>query len=142
MALLKGTKKIDGDVVEKEVWYAVRSKNRGIKNWSMVTDEGLVLLAQLDLTKHEYRLMLFLMSQTDFSTNCCYITQSFMGEQLSIAQSNISKTLKSLESKGLIFREQTSRGRSIRINAVIAWRGTADKEYTNSFLKDSEYLSC
>lgn len=139
MALLKGYKKIEGDTEEKEVWYAVPVRSKLRKGFSLIMDEGLILLAQFDLTKHEYRLILFLISQIDFS-NCCYITQSFMGQELSIAQSNISKTLKALESRGLIFRENTNRGKSIRINSVIAWRGKTDREYTDRFLSDSGHL--
>jgi hypothetical protein len=137
MTLLKGTKKIQGDTEEKEVWYAVPRKSKLRKGFSLIMDEGLVYLAELDLTRHEYRLMLFLISQMNFD-NYCHITQSFMSKKLSIAQSNISKTLKLLESRKLIYKESTDRGRSIRINCFIAWRGRTDREYMNRFSVDSE----
>jgi DNA-binding MarR family transcriptional regulator len=139
MAVLKGKTRLVGDIEEKNVWYVIQRRSKLRKGFSLIMDDGLIILSQLDLTRHEYRLMLFLISQIEFD-NCCYITQSFMSEKLSIAQSNISKTLKLLESRNLIFRESTNKGKSIRVSSVIAWRGKTDSEYTNRFAADSKCL--
>jgi DNA-binding MarR family transcriptional regulator len=139
MAILKGTAKLNGSPEEKEVWYVIQRRSKLREGFSLAMDDGLIILSQLDLTRHEYRVMLFLISQMDFD-NYCLMTQSFMSEKLSIAQSNISKTLKSLESKKLIFRELTDRGKVIRVSAVIAWRGKADTKFLDQFAIDSKQI--
>jgi DNA-binding MarR family transcriptional regulator len=139
MGAIKGVTILEGETEEKEVWFVVNRRSKLRKGFSLMMDEGLVILSMLDLTRHEYRLILFLISEMEFD-NCCYKTQAFMSEKLSIAQSNISKTLKLLESKGLIFREATNKGKTVRISAVLAWRGKTDKEFSNRFAIDSENI--
>jgi DNA-binding transcriptional ArsR family regulator len=55
-------------------------------------------------------------------------------------QPNISKTLKLLESKGLIFKEKDSKGNVIRVSSCIAWRGRTGKLYRERFAIDSEFF--
>jgi DNA-binding MarR family transcriptional regulator len=140
MSVLKGKYKLQCDKEEHEFLLLSRKKPKLNDHYSQCTDEALVHLSKLDLTRYEYRVILFLISQMNFG-NYCYKTQSYISKELNIAQPNVSKTLKSLIDKGLIFKETTDEGKAIRVSAVLAWKGTGDNEYIKRFHSDSEKIN-
>ena len=139
MVIRQGKATLLGDVDERDLYVVLLRRSKLKKDFFLAMGEGIMFLYNLDLTKHEYRVILFLLSHMEFD-NFCYNTQAYMADKLKVAQPDISKTLKSLELKGLIFRERTERGKVIRVSAVIAWRGRTGKEFEKRYAMDSEHI--
>jgi DNA-binding MarR family transcriptional regulator len=139
MTIRQGKATLIGDVDERDLYVVLLRRSKLKKDFFLAMGDGIMFLYSLDLTKHEYRVMLFLLSHMEFD-NFCYNTQVYIADKLKVAQPDISKTLKSLELKGLIFREKTDRGKVIRVSAVIAWRGRTGKEFEKRYAMDSEHI--
>jgi len=139
MAVRQGKATLIGEVDERDLYVVLLRRSKLKKDFFLGMGDGCMYLATLDLTKHEYRLILFLLASMEFD-NFYYGTQAYIASELNLAQSDISKTLKSLESQGLIFRERTSRGKVTRISAVLGWRGRAGKEFEKRYAMDSEHI--
>jgi DNA-binding MarR family transcriptional regulator len=139
MAIRQGKATLIGDVDERDLYVVLLRRSKLKKDFFLAMGDGIMFLYKLDLTKHEYRVMLFLLSHMEFD-NFCYNTQAYIADKLKVAQPDISKTLKSLESKGLIFKERTDKGKVIRVSAVIAWRGRTGKEFEKRYAMDSEHI--
>jgi MarR family len=122
-----------------EVVVKLRSNERFRKNFFIGMSEGYMLLSQLDLTASQLKILLLLISQMEYQ-NMCYITQSFITKITGISQPNVSKHISKMIKMGLIFKESTSRGNALRINAVISWKGTRNRVYKEKFAIDSECL--
>lgn len=140
MVVRQGKATLIGEVDERDLYVVLLRRSKLKKDFFLAMGDGIMFLYNLDLTKHEYRVMLFLLSHMEFD-NFCYNTQAYIADKLNLAQPDISKTLKSLESKGLIFRERTDRGRVTRVSAVIAWRGRTGKEFDKRYAMDSEHIA-
>lgn len=136
---IKGKAVLYGESEERELTVLLTRGRKRRKDFFIGENRGFIMLHLLDLTRHEYRVIFYLLGNMEYG-NYCYLTQSAMSEELGIAQPNISKTIKSLQSKGLLFKEKTNKGNAIRLNACIAWRGRDDKEYYRRYAIDSEYL--
>jgi DNA-binding MarR family transcriptional regulator len=123
----------------RETTVKLKSNERFKKNFFIGMSEGYMLLAQLDLTASQLKVLLLLISQMEYE-NMCYVTQSFINKITGISQPNISKHINKMIKMGLIFKECTPRGNALRINAVITWKGTRNKVYKERFAIDSECL--
>lgn len=139
MDTIKGYIQVNEENDPRPLILFAHKRSRLSGGFSLLFDDGNMILSQLDLTKHEYRIILFLLSIMEFK-NYVYVTQIFIAESLRIKQPDVSKSLKSLEAYGLIFREKTNRGKAIRVSAVIGWRGQANSEFNQRFSADSEHI--
>jgi DNA-binding MarR family transcriptional regulator len=123
----------------KETTVRLRSNERFTKNFFIGMSEGYMLLAQLDLTGSQLKVLLLLISQMEYQ-NICYVTQSFITKITGISQPNVSKHINKMIQMGLIFKESTPKGNALRINAVISWKGTRNNVYKERFMLDSQCL--
>ena len=85
------------------------------------------LVLKADLSKNGYRLLLFLMAETEFEKE---INATFYGiaKELGINQSNATVAMKELESIGIVIRNVQLR--TFRLNYELAYKGNA-KNYKN-----------
>jgi DNA-binding MarR family transcriptional regulator len=135
-----GRGKIVGELEDRSLIVLNPRRSKLRKDFFLAMDDGFMILCDLDLTKHEYRTILFILGDMNFE-NYFYGTQTYIAEKLKIAQPDVSKTLKLLESKGLIFKENVNGRRSIRVSAVVAWKGKANAEFSRRFAIDSEHIA-
>lgn len=134
-----GSARLLGDKEDRDIILCRRRTSKLRKDFCLAMDDGIMILYKMDLTKHEYKVMLFLIANMEFE-NYAYLTQTHIAENLKIKQPDVSKALKVLESNGLVFREKTNRGKVIRVSSVIAWRGRPDSNFNRRFSMDSEHL--
>ena len=83
-------------------------------------------------------ILLIIISEIEYE-NICYISQSYIAEQLGISQPNVSKNIKVLADHNLIFKENTKKGKALRVNCRIAWKGNKSSAFNIAFAKDSEH---
>lgn len=99
-------------------------------------NEGLNMLAEMDLTKTEYRVMLKLMALCRYE-NVVLVTQAAIADELNIQQPHVSKAIKSLEEQQLIFRSKLDGRRCIRISDRLGWKGKKGEGYRR-FLEEQD----
>jgi DNA-binding MarR family transcriptional regulator len=139
MEIKVGSARLFGDKEDRDIILCRRRTSKLRKDFCLAMDDGIMMLYKMNLTKHEYRVMLFLIANMEFE-NYIYLTQIYIAENLKIKQPDVSKALKVLESNGLIFKEKMDRGKVIRVSSVIAWRGRPDSKFNQRFSMDSEHL--
>ena len=74
MVIRQGKATLLGDVDERDLYVVLLRRSKLKKDFFLAMGEGIMFLYNLDLTKHEYRVILFLLSHMEFD-NFCYNTQ-------------------------------------------------------------------
>ena len=93
------------------------------EDYIMVFQESVrSLLENVRLTNEEFRVFFYLLSITDFE-NWILMSQSEIGQRLGMKRPNVSRALKRLEEKGLIYSERKGRNNVYKLNPLIAWKG-------------------
>jgi DNA-binding MarR family transcriptional regulator len=126
--------KIEGNVLIRD-----NPTERFRKNFNIGMEDGDMLLAQLELTASQYKILHLLFSQMEYG-NLCYVTQSFISKVTGISQPNVSKHISKMVKLGLIIRENTERGHALRINSFLRWKGKRNADYKKLIAKDMELL--
>ena len=125
--------------ISESVLVFINPKLKFKESFCRAWEDGFMILTKMGLTASQYTILLIFIAQMEYE-NFCYITQSYISEQTGIAQPNVSKNINAMAKVGLLFKEDTKRGKSIRVSSVIAWKGTKNKAFREAFAKDSEAL--
>lgn len=102
-------------------------------------EDGLMLLTKMGLTASQYTILFVIIANMEYE-NYSYVTQSFISKETGIAQPNVSKNINDMVKLGLLFKENTKRGKAIKVSSVIAWKGVKNAAFKGSFAHDSELL--
>lgn len=124
--------------ISKDVLVRINPKSKFKDSFCLTWTEGCMVLAKLGLTAAQHNILLIIISEIEYE-NICYISQSYIAEQLGISQPNVSKNIKVLADHNLIFKENTKKGKALRVNCRIAWKGNKSSAFNIAFAKDSEH---
>lgn len=106
----------------------------------LTMEDTLQIVATLNLSNTEYRVLLALLANLDYG-NFIRKKQSIIASKTNIKPSNFSKALQKLKALGLVFVEDTDEGRLLRVSSALAWKGHANREFEAIYHKDSTRLS-
>ena len=141
MAILRRTSVIDGKLVIEEIddpnLVTVRKKEKMKGGDFIVVFQKAIkeLVLKADLSKNGYRLLLFLMAETEFEKE---INATYgIAKELGINQSNATVAMKELESIGIVIRNVQLR--TFRLNYELAYKGNA-KNYKKLQFNDPVFL--
>jgi hypothetical protein len=142
MAILRRTSVIDGKLVIEEIddpnLVTVRKKEKMKGGDFIVVFQKAIkeLVLKADLSKNGYRLLLFLMAETEFVRES-NATLYGIAKELGINQSNATVAMKELESIGIVIRNVQLR--TFRLNYELAYKGNA-KNYKKLQFNDPVFL--
>ena len=142
MAILRRTSVIDGKLVIEEIddpnLVTVRKKEKMKGGDFIVVFQKAIkeLVLKADLSKNGYRLLLFLMAETEFEKEI-NATLYGIAKELGINQSNATVAMKELESIGIVIRNVQLR--TFRLNYELAYKGNA-KNYKKLQFNDPVFL--
>ncbi len=142
MAILRRTSVIDGKLVIEEIddpnLVTVRKKEKMKGGDFIVVFQKAIkeLVLKADLSKNGYRLLLFLMAETEFEKEI-NATLYGIAKELGINQSNATIAMKELESIGIVIRNVQLR--TFRLNYELAYKGNA-KNYKKLQFNDPVFL--
>lgn len=142
MAILRRTSVIDGKLVIEEIddpnLVTIRKKDKMKGGDFIVVFQKAIkeLVLKADLSKNGYRLLLFLMAETEFEKEI-NATLYGIAKELGINQSNATVAMKELESIGIVIRNVQLR--AFRLNYELAYKGNA-KNYKKLQFKDPVFL--
>ena len=142
MAILRRTSLIDGKLVIEEIddpnLVTVRKKEKMKGGDFIVVFQKAIkeLVLKADLSKNGYRLLLFLMAETEFEKEI-NATLYGIAKELGINQSNATVAMKELESIGIVIRNVQLR--TFRLNYELAYKGNA-KNYKKLQFNDPVFL--
>ena len=131
MAILRRTSVIDGKLVIEEIddpnLVTVRKKEKMKGGDFIVVFQKAIkeLVLKADLSKNGYRLLLFLMAETEFEKEI-NATLYGIAKELGINQSNATVAMKELESIGIVIRNVQLR--TFRLNYELAYKGNAKND--------------
>lgn len=120
-----GTIDLDtGEVFEEGIAVWVGKKVRVNERFFMVFQDALESLAvDRELTEEPRRILLFMFSRLDFE-NFIQLEQSEISSKLSIARPHVSRAIKLLIDKQILFRgPKIGRSSSFRLNPHYGWKG-------------------
>lgn len=120
-----GTIDLDtGEVFEEGVAVWVGKKVRVTERFFMVFQDALESLAvDRELTEEPRRVLLFMFSRLDFE-NFIQLEQAEISSKLGIARPNVSRAIKLLVDKKILFRgPKIGRSSSFRLNPHYGWKG-------------------
>ncbi len=142
MAILRRASVIDGKLVIEEIddpnLVTVRKKEKMKGGDFIVVFQKAIkeLVLKADLSKNGYRLLLFLMAETEFEKEI-NATLYGIAKELGINQSNATVAMKELESIGIVIRNVQLR--TFRLNYELAYKGNA-KNYKKLQFNDPVFL--
>ena len=94
---------------------------------------GFNALSEMDLSKEQYRILMYLFSRLDFD-NYLKVTQKDISEKLGLHKSNVSKAIKRLVELDIIsVGPMAGHSKTYRLNPRIAHRGA--KNYQNTLVE-------
>ena len=103
-------------------YFPLKSKNLG-RDWVAMYQSALKTLAKWNLPNEQYRVMLELLSETDFD-NYIRISQSQLAEELDMKQSSVARAIKALKEKNVIVEgPRAGLNKTYRLNPYIAHKG-------------------
>ncbi|MBR5914131.1 MAG: GIY-YIG nuclease family protein [Selenomonadaceae bacterium] len=106
-----------------------------ITGWIDLYPKAISEIADANLSKHEYRVFLKLLSKLDFD-NYLTISQTEFAQELSIPQPHISKAIKGLCERDIIIEgPRIGLNKSYRLNPYIAHKGSERKQTIIDFEK-------
>ena len=120
-----GTIDLDtGEVLEEGVAVWVGRKVRVTERWFMAFQDALIELSKdRDLTGENWRVLVHLFGRLDFE-NFIQIKQSEIADELGMAKTHVSRSIKALVDKQIIFRgPKIGRSSSFRLNPHFGWKG-------------------
>ena len=105
------------------VWVGKKNNPYG-KGWIVSSQEALEELAEdRDLTGETLRIFLLLSARLDFE-NWIQISQKEIADRLSMKKQNVSRSIKMLESKGIILKAKANgKNNAYRLNPHYGWKG-------------------
>lgn len=142
MAILRRTSVIDGKLVIEEIedpnLVTVRKKDKMKGGEFIVVFQEAIkkLVLDADLGKNEYRILLYLMAETEFEREI-NDTLYNIAKNINLDQSNATKAMQKLESIGIVVRNVQLR--TFRLNYELAYKGAA-KNYKKLQFKDPVFL--
>lgn len=108
------------------------------KDWLAVYQSALKTLAKWDLPGEQYRIMLELLSETDFD-NYIRISQKDLASELNMHQANVARAIKGLKDKNIIIEgPRAGLNKTYRLNPYIAHKG---KNRNNTILDFTDALA-
>jgi DNA-binding MarR family transcriptional regulator len=142
MAIIRRTSVIDGKLVIEEIddpnLITVRKKDKMKGGDFIVVFQKAIknLVLNADLSKLGYRILLYLMAETEFEKE---INRTLYGiaKELGVKQSNASIAMKELEGIGIVIRNIQLR--TFRLNYELAYKGQA-KNYKKLQFNDPIFL--
>jgi DNA-binding MarR family transcriptional regulator len=118
------------------VFYKIDNK-RFKGNFSLIQEDGMFFLARCGLTGSDFRVLFVILANLEYG-NLCYITQAYIAEVLNVKQPHVNTSIKKLTEKAILFKEDTKRGKCLRVNFAIVSKGRySDKEFDQMYLRDS-----
>lgn len=113
-----------GEIFEDGVAVWVGLKPKISERWYMTFQDSLEALAtDKDLTLEHHRVLQILMSRLDFQ-NFIQIPQSEISSKLDMDKAKVSKAIKLLVDKKILFRgPKIGRSSSFRLNPHFGWKG-------------------
>lgn len=103
-------------------YFPIKEKNLG-KDWVAMYQIALKTLAKWNLPTEQYRVMLELLSETDFD-NYIRVSQSKLAEELDMQQSNVARAIKGLKERNIIVEgPRAGLNKTYRLNPYIAYKG-------------------
>ena len=113
-----------GELLEGMLVYCGIKHNPYSGGWIMNSQDDLNILAEdKDLTKHSLRVFLKMCAKLDFE-NWIQISQTDICNELDINKGNVSKAIKLLVSKGVLFQgPKVGRSFAYRLNPNYGWKG-------------------
>jgi len=119
----------------------IQPRRSGLRrDFFLAMQTGFTELARFNLTTHQYRIVIYLLSKMEYN-NIFRGSQASIANALGMKQPHVSKAIKELASKGIVFKEKDDTGRYVRVNAVIAWKGdTVGHEFRDRFDQDAGML--
>ena len=104
-------------------YFPIKDKNLG-RDWIAMYQSALKTLAKWNLPSEQYRVMLELLSETDFD-NYIRISQTKLAEELNMQQSHVSRAIKKLKELNIIVEgPRAGLNKTYRLNPYIAHKGT------------------
>jgi len=124
----------DGNIMG---YFPLKQKSLG-KDWLAVYQSALKTLAKWDLPGEQYRIMLELLSETDFD-NYIRISQKDLANELNMHQANVARAIKGLKDKNIIIEgPRAGLNKTYRLNPYIAHKG---KNRNNTILDFTDALA-
>lgn len=113
-----------GEVLQDGVAVYVGAKIKWRENWFMGIQEAFIALAKdKEITGRPRRVLDYLFGKLGFENYIC-ITQQEVSEELGIAKTHISASIKILMDKGIILKgPKLGRTTAYRLNSEYGWRG-------------------
>ena len=101
-----------------------RKRNPYGKGWVMNSQEALEIIAKdKDIKGETYRVLFFICARLDFE-NWVQLSVTEIGKELGMHQPDVSKAMKVLEKKEIIFRgPKVGRSYAFRLNPDYGWKG-------------------
>lgn len=113
-----------GEVIEGGLRVYIGSKLKWRENWFMGIQEAFIALAKDKQIRGRTRSVLdYLFGKLGFENYIC-ITQQEISDELGIAKTNVSSSIKTLTNKGIILKgPKLGRTITYRLNSGYGWRG-------------------
>ena len=104
--------------------------------------DGFMIIAQLDLGRHEYRVLLALIAVMDFANEINH-SQKYIADELGMKPAYVSKAISKLKLKGLVIAINKDGKKSMRVSSVITWKGQTNSatKYGHEFREAYEHDS-
>lgn len=111
-----------GEKVEGITVLVPKKRNPYGKGWFMGSQEALQELAKdRDLTGETFRVFLLICGKLDFE-NWIQISQVEIAQELNLKKPNVSRSMKMLESKGIVLKEKRGNSHAYRLNPDYGWK--------------------
>lgn len=143
MAILRRTSVIDGKLVVEEIedptliTVKKRDKMKGGDFVFVFQKAILEVLNNGNLSKNEYKILLYLIAKTEFEKEINTTLYS-IAKELKLDQSNAGKAMRKLESINIVIRNKSLK--TFRLNYEIGFKGSP-KNYKKLQFKDKPLLS-
>lgn len=121
----------------EKILVIIHPKSKFKEGFCISWEKGFMLLAKMGLTGSEYNILLIIIAQMEYE-NICYVTQSYLSKETGISQPHISKHINRMVKLGILSKENTDRGRALRVSSIFVWKGNKDRAFKQAFLRDSE----
>jgi biotin operon repressor len=112
------------------VWVGAKASPYG-NRWFMANQEAMRAIAKdKELTLDPHRVLMMLFGELDFE-NWIHISQHDIAEMLSMSRSQVSRSIKLLERKGILVRgPKIGKSYGYRLNPHYGWKGRAKNHLT------------
>ena len=121
---------VEPETGEVKAYLPVANRKKGIEggNWVAVFQDVLNWLAKQSLPQEQYRVLMYLMGELDFS-NYLRVTQTKIAKELNMHQPSVSKAIKALIALDIITEgPHVGNAKTYRLNPHMAHKGRNQKQ--------------